>query len=246
MRYRDIIESNRRWFHSHVNYDTPEFWAWFKGSKVVDQRGNPLICYHGTYEDFDVFKLESERRRAYGINRLGFWFDEDHMTPTYFAGYSGEEIPDKAGQIMPVFLSIKKPFIFNSEPVWGEDEDILNQYAQKQEWGSMNNHLAKMDREDAWDRLFKAIGIDGMQYSDPQRTPKIEAFRAEAMSEGYDGIRLEATYADHGSRGGKPTNWWIAFTASQIKSALSNRGDFSSDNPSIHETKHISTVRRRK
>jgi hypothetical protein len=37
-------------------FDTPEFQAWFQGSKVVDGNGRPLILYHGTTApDFSTF-----------------------------------------------------------------------------------------------------------------------------------------------------------------------------------------------
>ena len=31
------------------------FWKWFGNSKVVDNQGNPLVCYHGTTSKFDIF-----------------------------------------------------------------------------------------------------------------------------------------------------------------------------------------------
>ena len=36
--------------------DTPEFKRFIKDSKVIDEDGNPLIVYHGTGFDFDVFE----------------------------------------------------------------------------------------------------------------------------------------------------------------------------------------------
>ena len=43
---------------------TPEFKAWFgdwendpsNASKVVDENGEPLVCYHGTTFDFNIFE----------------------------------------------------------------------------------------------------------------------------------------------------------------------------------------------
>src|SRR5262245_19416848 len=41
--------------------NSPEFRRWFRGSKVVDVRGKPLIVYHGTApaKSFDVFQSHS-------------------------------------------------------------------------------------------------------------------------------------------------------------------------------------------
>ena len=36
--------------------DTPAFREWFGNSKVVDESGKPLVVYHGTSGDFDVFR----------------------------------------------------------------------------------------------------------------------------------------------------------------------------------------------
>lgn len=32
--------------------DNPQFMRWFKGSKIVDKNGNPLIVYHGSGKKF--------------------------------------------------------------------------------------------------------------------------------------------------------------------------------------------------
>lgn len=37
------------------------FWKWFGDSKTVDVNGNPLVLYHGSYDDFDEFQLPWER-----------------------------------------------------------------------------------------------------------------------------------------------------------------------------------------
>ena len=34
------------------------FWNWFDGSKVVDEKGRPLVVYHGTKDTFDIFDYE--------------------------------------------------------------------------------------------------------------------------------------------------------------------------------------------
>jgi hypothetical protein len=38
--------------YSLRNTDTPAFKQWFKDSKVVDKKGDPLVVYHGTAYDF--------------------------------------------------------------------------------------------------------------------------------------------------------------------------------------------------
>lgn len=42
------------------------FWAWFQDSKVVGMRGNPLVVYHGSTSDFDIFDFR--RAKAIGMH----------------------------------------------------------------------------------------------------------------------------------------------------------------------------------
>jgi len=221
--------------------ETPEFKRWFSGSKVVDAHGKPLVVYHGTLENFGHFKLDSERRRAYGTNRLGFWFDTNPKTPSYFAGYMGHADPEHdritpGGNVMPCYLSIKRPLVFNSEPVWIEDQKALDAHASSRNWSAYNRHVEQMDRADAYDRLLRAIsGGRRVKQSSREWEAMVEEFREQAISEGYDGILLKDTFADAGTRGGGLTDWWIAFYPHQIKSAIANKGTFSPDSPEITE-----------
>ncbi len=54
--------------------------------------------------------------------------------------------------------------------------------------------------------------------------------------EGYDGIHLQDTLVDGGSRGGRSTDWWIVFRSNQIKSAISAR-QFDPASDDITETR---------
>jgi hypothetical protein len=71
------------------------FYRWFNGSKVVDDTGKPLICYHGTSRAFSTF---NRKRSAQGI----FWFTSDKNK--IVAGEAGAASRDA---IIPVFLSAK-------------------------------------------------------------------------------------------------------------------------------------------
>lgn len=76
------------------------FRAWFAGSKVVDDRGDPLAVYHGTRGTFTEFFTGShfgstEAANARLQNTSG---DPEHRR------YTGHH-----GMIMPVYLSIKHP-----------------------------------------------------------------------------------------------------------------------------------------
>ncbi len=105
------------------------FSEWFAGSKVVDQAGNPQVCYHGTYEEFASFSYSGSPGKTVGssgFNRVGFWFDTDPGVPNWLAGTDIRSAGQmSAGVVMPVYLSIKNPFWLNSEMLWDEDRQTV-------------------------------------------------------------------------------------------------------------------------
>lgn len=213
------------------------FNQWFAGSKVVDKNGNPLPVFHGSMSDFAEFKIGKSR----SFNRLGFWFDVDPNTPNHFAlGYNHDDerqvsLYKPKGSVIVAYLSIKKPFPVMSEPVvWQGDKDKLAKFASAKDYGSFNDHVKNMDRADAFDRLLRMIpNPNNYKFWDHQYEQCVENFKQDLISEGYDGIVLEDTYADAGTRGGKLTNWWIAFYPNQVKSVTGNSGGFDPNNNNI-------------
>jgi hypothetical protein len=88
---------------------TPEFKKWFGSSKVVDKQGKPLKVFHGTFENFNSFD-----KNKIGTNLFtdvkGFFFSD---SPEEASGYADPESfignNRSGGNIMPTYLSIKKP-----------------------------------------------------------------------------------------------------------------------------------------
>lgn len=80
---------------------TANFLRWFGDSKVVDEKGEPLVVYHGTRASFDKFELSKAFQDEYG---QGFYFTE---YPDVASKYAERE----SGNVMPVYLSIKNPAI---------------------------------------------------------------------------------------------------------------------------------------
>ena len=84
---------------------SPEFQERFKGSKVVDYRGEPLIMYRSTPSDEMVFQSQAARARAKGEYPMSGTNEGIYFThlPELSAAY---------GKTMyPVYLDIKNPFV---------------------------------------------------------------------------------------------------------------------------------------
>lgn len=75
---------------------TDNFKKWFSDSKVVDEKGKPLVVYHGTNKDFSVFDNE---KSAQGVH----WFSSDKSKIQ--KGKSGAA---SSKNVMPVYLNAKK------------------------------------------------------------------------------------------------------------------------------------------
>lgn len=78
-----------------ADINTPEFKNWFGDSKVVDKNGRPLVVYHGTNAEFDIFSKEKIKRGT------GFWFS------------SNKETSKEYGDIKEFYLSVKNPIDVN-------------------------------------------------------------------------------------------------------------------------------------
>lgn len=88
---------------------TLEFKEWFgdwendfkNSSKIIDENGEPLVCYHSSNTKFQSFKIEHQKIGWLG---KGFYFSDDkQMTKEY-------------GKILyECFLNIKNPFIVNGD-----------------------------------------------------------------------------------------------------------------------------------
>ncbi|MFW6172720.1 MAG: hypothetical protein ACOC5T_03150, partial [Elusimicrobiota bacterium] len=89
--------------------DNPSFRSWFRGSKIVDKQGNPIVAYHGTMGKFDTFDYKhlGTQGRAKGV---GFYFTDKEDVAK---GYS--QTRDKQGNVLQAYLRIRKPIDVESK-----------------------------------------------------------------------------------------------------------------------------------
>lgn len=132
--------------HDFTNEDNNQklnnkFWKWFGDSKVVDKNGNPLVVYHGSQFDFEVFKGYS-------------FFTDDYMNADGYA--SGEYIYE-------VYLKIENPLVIDGkEQKWDEIETPYGT--------STGEVLGNVDKNKYDGVIFiniKDSWIDDVDYQDP-------------------------------------------------------------------------------
>lgn len=197
--------------------DTPEFKAWFKDSKVVDENGEPLVVYHGTAGNIESFSKDRLGETTGAPSALeGFFFAGSQKTAGYYAESAENsqlgkktmaEVSHKfakgtereaekksaldkfsGSNVVPVYLSIQNPIIHDMK--------------------------GKMYR----DKSFKSI-ID------------------KAKEQGHDGVIIKNAY-DAGERGfidklfKKKDDIYVVFEPEQIKSQF-NQGTFDPEDQRI-------------
>jgi hypothetical protein len=119
------------------------FWAWFKGSKVIDSKGRPLVVYHATNNDFDTFDIG----RAFGVAGQGVY--TTHIRPSN----------DKYGNfVMILYASIKNPVDFRA------GDTVISDIAES--YGMMRlSELSSFDQIKEWSKTLrdnlKTSGYDG-------------------------------------------------------------------------------------
>jgi GNAT superfamily N-acetyltransferase len=221
---------------------TKAFKDWFGDSKIVDEKGKPLVMYHGTDADFTEFK-ESYSGQSTGAAFLGkgFYFSDSERDASHYGKNT-----------MPVYLSIKKPYNFNTGDIVADfpelttkdgtkfsdilkDRENANKVKEvevqddtmgfKKIYWVIDDEIkaqrvSPMELEDDPTGIQKAISLS-RKYSDPlPRDVSTHHLREAMVSKGYDGaISAGTNFWDQG-------NEYVAFESTQIKSATANVGTF--------------------
>ena len=82
------------------------FWKWFGNSKVVDDNNKPLICYHGSYSDFNIFKPSKSVGTHKEPNQIeGIYFTSNKEGASFFALSTDDRF------LKSVYLSFQNPYI---------------------------------------------------------------------------------------------------------------------------------------
>lgn len=85
------------------------FWRWFGASKVVDEKGRPLVVYHGTARDFDAF----DNSKA-GANDMGLWGRGHYFSSTPENANSYALRQGDGARVIAAYVSIKNPLVLRT------------------------------------------------------------------------------------------------------------------------------------
>jgi hypothetical protein len=211
--------------------DNPAFRRWFGDSKVVDERGEPLVVYHGTAAG----RFESFRPHVRKGEQLGFgihFADEEGFARGYAYGPQARRAAKGSSPaVYAVFLSIQNPLDVERIVSEGTDEFRLAQ-------GLAGKRLVAMKDE-------RGIRVAYLRNAIELATP--ERAQAAIQAAGYDGIRYSAgllSPSAYGWERGASSPSWIAFSPTQIKSATDNVGTYDPSDPSILKNRRTSRPRR--
>jgi hypothetical protein len=97
--------------------DTPQFKKWFGDSKVVDKNGDPLVVYHGGFDDIKEFRPVA----YFGGKDVANQFANEN-----YRGWEGLE-EGESPNVMPVYLSLQNPKVFTTDEEYDDyvqDTDI--------------------------------------------------------------------------------------------------------------------------
>jgi len=106
--------------------ESNNFKKWFGDSKVVDKEGNPLVVYHGTDKEFNVFDENIGKKWA---NKFGFFFTIDRD----FAEMYGDKT-------MPVYLSLSNPKKISYDKF---DGYRMKHHGDNEWWNSLRKDIEK-------------------------------------------------------------------------------------------------------
>lgn len=226
--------------------DTPAFKRWFGDSKVVDADGNPLVVYHGTGADFvafnPAFMYSGEGASQTGS---GFYFTDNPDSASRYADLATTK--GQPGQVVPVFLSLKKPLFIDFQQ--GETTGAKIKLTRAQVRKIILSAPNIRSEEDSPLLNFGDIGYEGFDkvlgeavrlyaggsniaalrndFFDKDHAAWLRAF---SKATGYDSAYTKTAAGD---------THYVAWFPEQIKSAIGNRGTFDTANPDIRFAREV-------
>jgi hypothetical protein len=192
------------------------FKKWFDGSKIVDKKGNPLVCYHETNVDFNSFDISKQTHAAnFGY---GFYFSSEPF-------WSNLNVDMKYRK--ECYLRIKNPFNATKKYTIEEvkflfDNEVYNDIIK-------NSKLkGKYTLYDLFCDAISYLFYDSEKYNGIDDRQWYKMIYNNFQKAGYDGIkRRNSEFGMYE---------FVVFNPNQIKS-VNNNGNWSTTSNNINERK---------
>ena len=113
---------------------TERFIEWFGDSQMTDRNGNPIIFYHGSKNDFDVFSEE----------KIGTGTDNGWLGKGFYF-YSSESEASQYGVVKRFFLKIEEPY-------YATDEE--NEYLSEMDDAEISEEFSDDLRNNDYDGVY--------------------------------------------------------------------------------------------
>ncbi len=90
------------------------FARWFAGSRIVDPNGEPLLLFHGTKADFEIFQPS-----RFGEFGPGIYLTDSPRDATEFGDAKGDGGPIGT-RLLAVYASVRNPYTSGVHSFWAD------------------------------------------------------------------------------------------------------------------------------
>ena len=223
------------------------FEKWFADSKVVDSKGNPLKVYHGTnqpIQNFDKKRLGSSTASA--SSREGFYFSDDPEVAHVYAKKAGTVVPSSVSNFEKLLVKAEKKCtelekraqFTRKEQDWDAYEKAMIEYEDLALSPQKEDDTTGMNIIPVYLSIKNPIEVDMkgqafLKKPDSEDIIYLDDLIKQAKKTGRDGVIIRNS-VDAGSYQ-VPSTHFVVFKSSQVKSAIGNKGAFSSKSSKITE-----------
>lgn len=231
-----------RVFYQNTNpqTETPEFKKWFGDSKVVDEKGDPLVVYHGTNQDIKSFRSDRAGENTKSVSsKGGFFFTQTAAEASDYAKMSSRrqvsnaiEAEANSKRLLKAIERAEKKGNFDlSEKLTIELEESESEAMTGDERGA--NVLP----------VYVSIQNPMVFDMEGKDLHAMMAAITEAKEKKHDGVKLVNVFDPVADREGPTeTTQWVAFKSEQIKSAIGNSGAFDPTSPNILDQENRGSI----
>ena len=156
------------------------FTRWFGDSQVVDADGKPLVVYHGAATGFSTFDERKIGDRDPGFFGAGFYFTPNEGEAQDYADSAVDADGADGGEVIPAFLAIQNPFVWDMEAGDGAKATRHALAAMGIARSSVRGDSAALSNSDdrrKFAAVMKAAGHDGVIVRDEDGIREVVAFR---------------------------------------------------------------------